>query len=128
MDKAASWKDDLYEFVDEEISGVSIFTEDGLPLLQKGDMQDIVLISANLWLSTADRIVGELDTTDKMDAQLVLSEKYVFIFKHLEKSLLLAAVAKKTSPLEYVVVRTTALAEQLNKALRGTEGLNLLTT
>ncbi|MHA2270334.1 MAG: ADP-ribosylation factor-like protein [Candidatus Hodarchaeales archaeon] len=114
----ASLMDYLGVFVDEDISGVSIFTEEGLPLFQEGEMKNVVLVSANLWLAVADRIVGELDDTDSMQAQMVISEKFIFIFKHLEKSLLLAAVAKKKAPLQYVVVRTDQLAEELNTALR----------
>lgn len=117
LDETAPLKDHLDHFVDEDISGLSIFTEEGLPLWQTGEMENVVLVSANLWLAAVDRIVGELDPSDKMDAQLVLSEKFVLVFKHLEGSLLLAAVAKKTAPLEYVVVRTKGLAEELNRAL-----------
>jgi len=126
--EAESLKDHLDEFIDEDISGVSIFTEEGLPLFQEGEMKNVVLISANLWLAVAERIVGELDATDALDAQLVISEKYVFVFKHLEKSLLLAAVAKRTAPLQYVVVRTKGLADELNKVLLEGKGLDALKT
>ncbi|MFX0115113.1 MAG: ADP-ribosylation factor-like protein [Candidatus Hodarchaeota archaeon] len=128
LDDSAPLKDHLDHFVDQDISGVSIFTEEGLPLFQEGDMQNVVLVSANLWLAASDRIIGELDSSDKMDAQLVISDKYIMVFKHLEKSLLLAAVAKKTAPLQYVVVRTKGLAEELNKAIREGAGLGELST
>ncbi|MHA2270333.1 MAG: ADP-ribosylation factor-like protein [Candidatus Hodarchaeales archaeon] len=123
LDESTPLKDHLDHFVDEDISGVSIFTEEGLPLFQEGDLQNIVLVSANLWLAASDRIVGELDSSDKLSEQLVISDKFVLVFKHLEKSLLLAAVAKKTAPLQYVVVRTKGLAKELNKALLSEKGI-----
>ncbi len=114
----------LEGFVDDEITGVSIFTDEGLPLFEKGDMQNVVMVSANLWLGVADRIVAEFGTSDSMKAQIILSENYIFVFIHLEKSLLLGTVAKSTTPIQYVITRTEELASTLNEAIISGDGFS----
>lgn len=116
----------LNDFVDEDIIGVFIFTEEGLPLFEKVEkesLQQMVFVSANLWLGTAERFISELDTADMMDAQLMLSKKHVIVLHHLDGSLLLASIAKRATPIDYIINRTESLAQRFNDAIKNGEEL-----
>ena len=55
----------LQKFIEstEELAGIALYTEEGLPVFEEGDLADSILIPANLWLSNLDRIQDEFDTS-----------------------------------------------------------------
>jgi GTPase SAR1 family protein len=97
-----------------EVAGIAIYTDDGLPVFEEGETERIVL-PANLWLASYDRLSREYQ---EEEIKTILETKnYVFVFQSIKSELLLTGVAQKVAPLQYVLVKIEQLAETLDELL-----------
>jgi predicted regulator of Ras-like GTPase activity (Roadblock/LC7/MglB family) len=108
----------LLEFIGttKEISGVTILTEEGLPVFEEGEMVDKIVIPANLWLSTSERLKEEFRTTEALKSTME-TDDFVFVFQQLKDKLLLTGVARKVAPLQFVLLKMEQLTDQINTLL-----------
>ncbi|OLS21121.1 MAG: hypothetical protein HeimC3_37150 [Candidatus Heimdallarchaeota archaeon LC_3] len=100
----------------KEISGVTILTQEGLPVFEEGEMVDKIIIPANLWLSTSERLKEEFSTSQQLKSTLE-TDDFVFVFQQLKEKLLLTGVARKVAPLQFVLLKMEQLTEQVNSLL-----------
>ena len=114
--KAQSVSGAIEEFIKshDEMAGVAIYTDDGLPVFEEGDT-DRIILPANLWLASYDRLSAEYE---REDMKTVLETKdYIFVFRNIKSELLLSGIAQKIAPLQYVLVKMEQLEEILNRLL-----------
>jgi GTPase SAR1 family protein len=114
--KALSVSGAIDEFIKshDEISGIAVYTDDGLPVFEEGET-DRIILPANLWLTSYDRLSEEYQ---REDMKTVLETRdYVFVFRNIKSELLLSGVAQKVAPLQYVLIKMEQLAEILNELL-----------
>ncbi|MFW9854517.1 MAG: ADP-ribosylation factor-like protein [Candidatus Thorarchaeota archaeon] len=108
----------IQEFIEmnEELSGVTVYTEDGLPVFEEGPMANRIIIPANLWLSNYDRISNEFASNQTLKTTLETNE-YMFVFQKIKSELMLSGIARKVSPLQYILVKMDKLADLINELL-----------
>jgi hypothetical protein len=97
-----------------EISGIAIYTEEGLPILEEGNLSNKIVLPANLWLSNQDRLRKEFNMTDTYKTTLE-TNNYILISQVIKgkENLLLAGIAEKVAPLQYVVAKMEQFATVL---------------
>jgi len=97
-----------------EMSGVAVYTDEGLPVFEGGET-DRIILPANLWLASYDRLASEYQ---QEEIKTVLeTNNYIFVFRVIKSQLLLSGIAKKVAPLQYVLVKMEQLTEILNQLL-----------
>lgn len=108
----------IKEFLSEnvEISGITIYTEEGLPAFEEGSMVEKIIVPANLWLSNSERLSEEFKT-DKTLKSTVETDEYIFVFQRIKEKLLLTGLAKKVAPTQFVLLKIDQLSDTINKLL-----------
>ena len=100
----------------EELSGITVYSDEGLPIIEAGKMVDQIVVPANLWLSSSERISDEFSTSLTLKSTIETDE-YIFVFQRIKEKLLLTGVAKKVAPLQYVLVKMEQLAGIVDELL-----------
>lgn len=115
--KAQSVSEALTEFIaqTEELSGITVYTDEGLPVFEEGTT-DMIVVPANLWLSSSDRLSDEFGAQKTLKS-VVETDEYVFVFQNMKNKLLLTGVAKKVAPLNFVLVKMEELAKTVDGLL-----------
>jgi hypothetical protein len=85
-------------------------------VFEEGPMAERIIIPANLWLSNYDRISDEFPANETLKTTLETNE-YMFVFQKIKSELLLSGIARKVSPLQYILVKMDTLAEMINELL-----------
>ncbi len=114
--KAKSVSEAINEFLrlNQEVTGIAVYTEDGLPVFEEGKTDQIIL-PANLWLASYERLSAEYDTEDIK--AVVETNNFIFMFHAIKSELYLSGIAQKVAPLQYVLVKMEQLSETLNQLL-----------
>ena len=99
----------------EELAGVAIYTQDGLPVFEEGMNTEQLIVPANLWLTNLDRLEDEF-TSDTFKTTLETND-YLFVFQQIRSELLLSGVARKVSPLNYTLIKMEQLADLINELI-----------
>jgi GTPase SAR1 family protein len=109
--KAKTVAEAVQEFVKEhtELSGIAIFSEDGLPIVEEGNLANKIVLPANLWLTNYERLKGEF-AGNNFKTTLETNE-YLFVFHQLKSELLLTGIAKRVAPLQFVMIKMDQLAD-----------------
>lgn len=112
--RAQTVSEAIREFLKQnvELEGISIYTaEEGLPVFEEGEMAEQIIVPANLCLTTNERIQNEFSVSNVFKTTLETND-YIFVFQHLKttQELLLSGIARKVSPLQYVMVKMEQLA------------------
>jgi predicted regulator of Ras-like GTPase activity (Roadblock/LC7/MglB family) len=109
--KAKTVSGAIQEFIQQhtELSGIAVYTDDGLPVFEEGELAERIVLPANLWLTNYDRIKDEFATGETFKTTLETDE-FVFVFQRIKDELLLTGIAKKVAPLHYVLVKMEQIA------------------
>ncbi len=104
----------LQRFIEstEELAGIALYTEEGLPVFEEGDLADSILIPANLWLSNLDRIQDEFKTSSTYKTYLE-TDNLIFVCERLKSEIILTGIAKKVAPLQYILIKMDEVANAL---------------
>ncbi|UCG03487.1 MAG: hypothetical protein JSW11_05725 [Candidatus Heimdallarchaeota archaeon] len=99
----------------EDFYGVTILSSDGLPIIEVGEKVEFVILPANLWLGTNERLkeafgINTLTCTIHLDDQILL-------FFDIGSELLMTTVAKKEAPLQFSFIRSDLLSQSLREIL-----------
>ena len=97
-----------------EMSGIAIYTDEGLPVFEGGET-DRIILPANLLLASYERLASEY-SQDEIKTVLE-TNNYIFVFRVIKSHLFLSGIAKKVAPLQYVLVKMEQLTESLNQLL-----------
>jgi GTPase SAR1 family protein len=108
----------IQQFVEtnKELSGITVYTENGLPIFGEGPMASSIMIPANLWLTNYERITGDFASDETLKTVLETND-YLFVFQRIQSELLLNGIARKVAPLQYILVKMDSLAEMINRLL-----------
>jgi len=96
----------------EELSGIALYTDEGLPVFEEGDLADAILIPANLWLSNLDRIRDEFKTSTTYKTYLE-TDDLIFVCERLKSEIILTGIARKVAPLQYILIKMEEVANAL---------------
>jgi len=115
--KARTVTEAIQEFIEQnkELSGVAVYSEDGLPVFEEGNDANKIILPANLWLTNYDRLSDEFDGNDFKTT--LETSNYMFVFQQMKSGLLLSGIAHKVAPLQYVLVKMDQMAEIINELL-----------
>ncbi len=116
--KGKSVSEALQDFIElnKELSGISIYTDDGLPVFEEGPLAEKIILPANLWLTNYDRISDEFPS-DRTFKTTLETNNYIFVFQKMKSELLLTGIAQKVTPVQYVLVKMDQLASMLGDLL-----------
>lgn len=97
-----------------EISGIAIYTEEGLPVLEEGNLTTKIVLPANLWLSNHDKLRKEFNLSNTYKTTLETND-YILISQVInsKEKLLLTGIAEKIAPLQYVLAKMDQFATVL---------------
>ncbi|MHA2109181.1 MAG: hypothetical protein ACW99R_15865, partial [Candidatus Hodarchaeales archaeon] len=98
-----------------ELSGIAIYSEDGLPVFEEGDLANKIILPANLWLTNYERLRGDFPGNNFKTT--LETNDYMFVFQQIKTEIFLAGIARKVSPLQYVLVKMEKLAEIVSELL-----------
>jgi predicted regulator of Ras-like GTPase activity (Roadblock/LC7/MglB family) len=115
--KAKTVSEAIQEFIEQnkELSGVAVYSDDGLPVFEEGSDANKIILPANLWLTNYDRLSTEFNGTD-FKTTLETSD-YMFVFQQMKSGLLLSGIAHKVAPLQYVMIKMDQMAEIIDELL-----------
>jgi GTPase SAR1 family protein len=115
--KAKTVSEAIQEFIEtnKELSGIAIYTDEGLPVFEEGALAEQIILPANLFLTNYDRISDEIPS-DTFKTTLETND-YLFVFQRIKAELLLTGVAKKVAPLQFVMVKMNQLADVVSQLL-----------
>lgn len=116
--KAKTVSKAIQEYIEthRELSGIAIYTEDGLPVFEEGELANQIILPANLWLSNYERLSDEFVSDDTFKTTLETND-YIFVFQRIKSELLFTGIAKNVAPLQYVLVKMEQLAAIVSKLL-----------
>lgn len=118
--KAKTVSEAIREFIEQnkELSGIAVYTQDGLPVFEEGDLAERIILPANLWLSNYERISSVFDTDESFKTTLETND-YILVFQRIqgEENLLLSGIAKRVAPLQYLLVKMEKMAEIVSDLL-----------
>ena len=109
--KAKTVSEAIQEFIEQnkELSGVAVYSDDGLPVFEEGSEANKIILPANLWLTNYDRLSDEFNGNDFKTT--LETNDYIFVFQQMKSGLLLSGIAHKVAPLHYVMVKMDQMAE-----------------
>lgn len=116
--RAKTVSEAIQEFMTQhqEISGIAVYTDEGLPVFEEGNLSKKIILPANLFLADYDRLRDEFDTgTFKTTLE---TNDYILVFQRIKSELLLTGIAQKIAPLQYVLVKMEQMAEVVNQLLQ----------
>ncbi|MFQ5981603.1 MAG: ADP-ribosylation factor-like protein [Candidatus Heimdallarchaeota archaeon] len=113
--KVKNLYDAVQNFTQEarELTGIIVYTDDGLPILEAGNTDKIV-VPANLWMSNIGE-VGSAFETHKMLRSTMETDEFIFVFQKITNKLLLAGVTERVVPLHFVTTKIEQLANIVNE-------------
>lgn len=116
--KASSVSETIQQFLrdNKELEGVAIYTDEGLAAFEEGTLANKLILPANLWLSSSERISDEFPSTSTLKST-VETDDYIFVFQQVREDLLFSGVAKKVAPLQYVLVKVDELAQTVKELI-----------
>ena len=128
-----AFKDVLMKEVDDQISvkqflrkslrgssftGMAVYSKDGLPIYDAGELPQVVEIAANVMLSSVSRISDELDQGDDVSSTILQMKKKTFmIFKVVNDNCVFVGLSKRRPRLGQMLIETDQIVEVLQKAV-----------
>lgn len=104
--KARTVSEAIQEFIADqrELAGVAVYTDEGLPIFEEGELTEKIMLPANLWLTDYTRMSTHFATgTYKTTLE---TTDFIFVFQRIkEGEFVLTGVARKTAPLQYVLLK-----------------------
>lgn len=115
--KARTVTQALRDFIsrNQELSGIAIYTGNGLPVFEEGFDTDKLLLPVNLWLTNHSRISSQFDAAPY---KLVLETgDLVLVFQQLNREFFLSGICKKLTPLQHVLLKLDQLTGIISSLL-----------
>ncbi|UCE12590.1 MAG: hypothetical protein JSV04_10385 [Candidatus Heimdallarchaeota archaeon] len=100
----------------EDFYGATIISSEGLPVVEIGEKVEFVILPANLWLGTNERLkeAFNIDITESLACTIHLSDNTLLFFD-IGSDLLLTTISKKEAPLQFSFIRSDLLAQSLRE-------------
>lgn len=111
----------IKEYITEgqDLTGIVVYSSEGLPVFEEGKMTDKTILPANLWLVISDKIDRSFGKQETFKSMLETDE-YIFLFQRMKNEWFLAGIAKKMAERQYVMIKMDQLSDVVNKLI--TEG------
>lgn len=113
--KAKSLDDAVQNYAQQtqELSGIIVYTNDGLPIVEAGNTEKII-VPANLWMINIAQI-STVFQTQKILRSTLETDEHIFVFQKINNNLLLAGVTERVVPLHFVTIKMEQLANIVNE-------------
>lgn len=128
-----AFKDVLMKEVDDQISikqylkkslrgssfaGMAVYSKDGLPIYDAGELPQVVEIAANVMLSSVSRISNELEQNDSISSTILQMEKKTFmIFKVVNENCVFIGLSKRRPRLGQMLIEADQIVEVLQRSV-----------
>lgn len=128
-----AFRDVLVKEVDEQISikqylnralegssfvGMAVYSIDGLPIYDAGELPPVVEITANVMLTSISRIKQELEPDDDVISTMLEMKKSNFIvFKSVDGKCIFVGLSKIRPKLGQMLIETEQIVETIKKAM-----------
>ncbi|MHA2272655.1 MAG: ADP-ribosylation factor-like protein [Candidatus Hodarchaeales archaeon] len=115
--KAKSLKETVHNYVrdNQELSGIAIYTDDGLPIIEAGDTDKITML-ANPWMDNIEHITTDFKTRKLLRSTLE-TDDYILISQRISDKFFLIGVTERTTPVHYVMVKIDELVITMSELL-----------
>ncbi|MHA1946327.1 MAG: ADP-ribosylation factor-like protein [Candidatus Hodarchaeales archaeon] len=97
-----------------EIMGITLFNKDGLPLFTQGTMVNQAFQPSDLISSNHVRTLNEFTRSSAFKISLE-TDLHFYIFHKVNSDLILSLITQKTLPLQFVLLKTSEIADVINK-------------
>ena len=98
--------------------GVAVYSKDGLPIYDAGELPQIVEIAANVMLGSVSRISDELEQGDEISSTILQMKKKSFmVFKAVNENCVFIGLSKRRPRLGQMLIETDQIVEVLKKAV-----------
>ena len=99
--------------------GLGVFSLDGLPIYEAGNLPPFVEISANVILGSISRIKDELDKGDEVNATILQMKKNTFmIIRNINKNGIFVGLTKRRPRMGQMLVETDEIIPMLQRAMK----------
>jgi GTPase SAR1 family protein len=117
-EKSKTVSEAIQEFLGQnnEVSGIAIYTEDGVPVFEEGRLANRIMLHANLSLTHYERIKAEFQTSKTFKTTLE-TDDYFFVFQKLKNEIMFIGIAEKTEALQYITEKMNQFAKIVSKHL-----------
>ena len=103
---------------DSSFIGMAVFSKDGLPIYEAGELPPVVEITANVMLSSISRIKKELEPDDDVISTMLEMKKNNFIvFKTVNNNCYFVGLSKVRPKLGQMFIETEQIVEVVKKAM-----------
>jgi len=129
-----AFKDVLMKEADDQISvkqflnrylkgssfkGLGVFSLDGLPIYEAGNLPPFVELSANVILGSIGRIKDELDKGDEVNATILQMKKNTFIIiRNVNENGIFVGLTKRRPRMGQMLVETDEIVAMLQRAMK----------
>jgi GTPase SAR1 family protein len=116
--QARSVDDAIQDFMEksQDLEGITVFTDEGLPIFTGGADSDKAVLPTNLWLASSSRIKDDFTTNNELKS-IIMTDEYIIVFQRIKEELHLTGIAKKVAPLQYILVKMDELVKIVNEIL-----------
>jgi predicted regulator of Ras-like GTPase activity (Roadblock/LC7/MglB family) len=118
-DNKISIKNYLGQFLPKSsFIGMAVYSHDGLPIYQAGEMPTYVELSANILLSSVGRITDELEKGNEVNTTIIeLGKKAFIIFKVLNKNSIFIGLSRDRPKFGKMLLESDEVANVLENAM-----------
>ncbi|MHA2331960.1 MAG: ADP-ribosylation factor-like protein [Candidatus Hodarchaeales archaeon] len=100
----------------DDLLGLALYTDNGLSVIEEGDMTEKLILPANLWLANMDRI--EKDFKPEVLIKGVLeTDNYLYVFQQIIGEFLLAGIVKKGANNQSIMEKIANVVDKIKKFL-----------
>lgn len=119
MDDQVSIKQYLARFLkDSCYSGLAVYTQDGLPIYEAGELPPLVEFSANVILGSIARIAQELEAGDEISSTILQMKTNAFlVIKAVNGKCIFVGLSKKRPKLGQMLIESDQIVEVLKKSM-----------
>lgn len=98
--------------------GMAVYSQDGLPIYEAGELPSVVEITANVMLSSLSRIKQELEPDDDVITTILEMKKTTFmVFRTVNKNAVFVALSKIRPKLGQMLIEAEQIVQVLQKAM-----------
>ncbi|MHA1501503.1 MAG: hypothetical protein ACTSSB_06600 [Candidatus Heimdallarchaeota archaeon] len=99
--------------------GLGVFSLDGLPIYEAGNLPPFVELSANVILGSIGRIKDELDKGDEVNATILQMKKNTFIIiRNVNENGIFVGLTKRRPRMGQMLVETDEIVAMLQRAMK----------
>jgi predicted regulator of Ras-like GTPase activity (Roadblock/LC7/MglB family) len=101
----------------DSILGATLYSDEGLLVVEEGDMIDKLVFPANLWLANYNKLKKELKSKKVLKA-VFEADDYLVVCQKVKEELHFVGIANKSSPLQFILMKVDQVVDKVNELLK----------